>query len=220
MARDYRWPEVHGNLLVLGFSLLLARKHERIQILQIGAFDGHACDPLEEILRDERVTAVLVEPQESPYKSLVKRYAGDPRIRIINAAIGESDGKEMLYVPSSEASPKASLIAQHHNRFGLKRGEVREVTVASLSVASLVKQCHVEHIDILQLDTEGMDYQIMRWFFSAGIEPGIVNFESLHLGKDDRLASRDLLREKGYWWVETDQDTFAVKESLVRVDKH
>jgi FkbM family methyltransferase len=220
MARDYRWPEVHGNLLFFGFSLLNAKKSGMIQVLQIGAFDGHVCDPLEEILQNERVAAVLVEPQTSPYESLVKRYAGNPRIRIVNAAVGESDGKVTLYVPSSEASPKASLIARHHNRFGLKSGEVREVTVPSLSVASLVKQCQVERVDILQLDTEGMDYRILNWFFEDGVEPIIINFESLHLGKADRQTSRDLLRKKGYWWIDTDQDTFAVKESLVRMDNH
>jgi FkbM family methyltransferase len=219
MARDYRWPEVRGNLLLFGFSLLNANKSGMIQVLQIGAFDGHICDPLEEILRNKRVAAVLVEPQASPYESLVKRYAGDSRIRIVNAAIGESDGKVTLYVPSSEASPKASLIAQHHDRFGLSAREVREVTVSSLCVASLVKQCHAEHFDILQLDTEGMDYQIIRWFFAAAIEPAIINFESLHLGRNDRLASRELLRSKGYWWIDTDQDTFAIKESLVRADE-
>src|SRR5208282_5777520 len=112
MARDYRWPEFHGNLLLLGFSLLSARKSGIMRVLQIGAFDGHACDPLEEILRNERVAAVLVEPQTAPCESLARRYAGNPRIRMINAAVGEFDGKATLYVPSSEASPMASLMAQ------------------------------------------------------------------------------------------------------------
>lgn len=92
--------------------------------------------------------------------------------------------------------------------------------MASLSVAALVKQCQAEHIDILQLDTEGMDYKIIGWFFQAGVEPAIINFESLHLDRSEREAARNLLREKGYWWIDTDQDTFAVKESLVRMARY
>jgi FkbM family methyltransferase len=219
MARDYRWPEVHGNLLLLGFSLLNERKSGTVKVVQIGAFDGHACDPLEEILGNKEVAAVLFEPQTSPYESLVTRYAGHPNVRIINAAVGESDGKVTLHIPASEASPKASLIAQHHSRFGLKGDKVREVIVSSISVSSLVKQFQVEKLDILQVDTEGMDYRILKWFFAVGVEPAIINFESLHLDKNDRQASRNLLREKGYWWIDTSQDTFAIKESLVRRER-
>lgn len=219
MARDYQWPEVHGNLLALGFSLLSAKKSGLIQVLQIGAFDGHVSDPLEGILSKENVSAVLVEPQTTPYELLLEHYLSNPKIRIINAAVGESDGEVILYVPSSEASPKASLIAQHHKRFGVKDQEIREVTVQSLSVISLIKECQAEQIDILQLDTEGMDYQIINWFFEAGIEPCIINFESLHLNKIDRQGSRRLLREKGYWWIDTNQDTFAIKESLIQIGK-
>ena len=216
MARDYRWPEVHGNLLQLGFSLLRAKGGEMIQTMQIGAFDGQICDPLNDILGNSSVTAVLVEPQKAPYESMVNRYSANPRIRIINAAIAESDGEVTLYVPSAEASAMASLIPNHHKRFG--KNELREVRVPSLTAASLVKKCGIKKIDILQLDTEGMDFQILKWFFMAGVEPDVLNFESMHLGKSDRLAARDLLREKGYWWIDTEQDTFAFKESLVRLD--
>ena len=40
LSRDYRWPEVHGDLLLLGFALLRAYHRGLIQIVQIGAFDG------------------------------------------------------------------------------------------------------------------------------------------------------------------------------------
>ena len=79
--------------------------------MQIGAFDGQVADPLADILRLENVSAVLVEPQTIPYKALVAHYEGNPGISLVNAAIAESDGEVILYVPSSRESPKASLIA-------------------------------------------------------------------------------------------------------------
>ena len=219
LAREYRWPEIHGNLLVLGFGLLRARQKGTIHVLQIGAFDGHACDPLLEILQDENVSAILVEPQKIPYEHLVARYATNPRVCLINAAVAERDGVIKLYVPGSSPSPNASLIAQHHRRFGSDAKEVHEVQVSSVSVGSLVKRFRGERLHLLQVDTEGMDYQIVKWFFDASIEPDVLNFESLHLSKSERLASRQLLKAKGYWWIESDQDTFALKESLVRSNK-
>src|SRR5206468_12205571 len=117
ITREYRWPEIHGNLLLLGFSLLRSGHHGLIQIVQIGAFDGQVADPLADILRLENVYAVLVEPQTIPYKALVVHYEGNPRISLVNAAVAESDGEVILYVPSSRESPKASLIAWRHRRF-------------------------------------------------------------------------------------------------------
>jgi FkbM family methyltransferase len=157
-----------------------------------------------------------MEPQKIPYERLVERYATNPRVSLINAAVGEHDGVVKLYVPGSVASPKASLIAQHHRRFGSDAKDVRELEVASVSVGSLVKMFHGERLDLLQVDTEGMDYQILRWFFEAGVEPDVLNFESLHLSRAERLASRQLLNASGYWWIESDQDTLALKESLVK----
>jgi FkbM family methyltransferase len=219
LARDYRWPEVHGNLLVLGFALLRVRRKGAIRVLQIGAFDGHACDPLLEILQDENVSAILVEPQKIPYERLVARYATNPRVSLINAAVAAHDGVIKLYVPGSAPSPKASLIAQHHRRFGSDAKDVRELEVPSVSVGSLLKMFHGERLHLLQVDTEGMDYQILKWFFDAGVEPDVLNFESLHLSKAERLASRQLLNTRGYWWIESDQDTFALKESLAKIQQ-
>jgi hypothetical protein len=46
MTREYRWPAIHGNLLLPRFSLVRSRHHELIQILEIAAFDGQVADPL------------------------------------------------------------------------------------------------------------------------------------------------------------------------------
>lgn len=220
LARDYRWPEIHGNLLALGFALLRVKQKGTIRVLQIGAFDGHACDPLVEILQDENISAILMEPQRIPYERLVERYGNNPRVSLINAAVAEHDGVVKLYVPGSVASPKASLIAQHHRRFGSDAKDVRELEVPSVSVGSLVKMFHGERLHLLQVDIEGMDYQILKWFFDAGVEPDVLNFESLHLSRAERLASRQLLNARGYWWIESDQDTFALKESLVKIQQN
>ena len=161
-----------------------------------------------------------MEPQKVPYERLVARYATNPRVSLINAAVAENDGVIELYVPDSDASPKASLNAQHYRRFGSDAKDVRKIEVPSVSVSSLVNRFHGERLHLLQVDTEGMDYQILKWFIEAGVEPDVLNFESLHLSESERLASRQMLDARGYWWIESDQDTFALKESLVRIQQN
>jgi hypothetical protein len=66
------------------------------------------------------------------------------------------------------------------------------------------------------VDTEGMDHDILNWFFDADVEPAVINFEHLHLDRREPSASRELLWTNGYWWIETSQDTFAMKEFLAQ----
>ena len=148
--------------------------------------------------------------------SLEVQYEANPRISLVNAAVAESDGEVILYVPSPRESPKASLIAGHHRRFSIMAKEVHQVAVPSMSVASLLEAYQIEHVHILQIDTEGMDYDLLNWFFDADVPPAMINFENLHLGRRERLASRELVRTNGYWWIEPSQDTFAIKEFLAR----
>ena len=71
-------------------------------------------------------------------------------------------------------------------------------------------------IHILQIDAEGMDYDALNWFFVADVQPAMINFENLHLGRPERSASRELLQTNGYWWIETSQNTFVIEEFLAR----
>lgn len=118
LTREYRWPQIHGNLLLPRFSLLRSRHHGLIQIVQIGVFDG-----------------------------------------------------------------------QRHV---------------------------IGRVHILQIDTEGMDYDVLNWFFDADVQPAMINFENLHLDRREQSASREWLRTNDYWWIETSQDTVAMKEFLAQ----
>jgi len=100
--------------------------------------------------------------------SLEVQYEANPRISLVNAAVAESDGEVILYVPSPRESPKASLIAGHRRRFSIMAKEVHQVAVPSMSVASL-EAYQIEHVHILQIDTEGMDYDLLNWFFDADV---------------------------------------------------
>jgi hypothetical protein len=52
-----------------------------------------------------------------------------------------------------------------------------------------------------------MECDVLNWFFDADVQPAMINFENLHLGRRERSASRELLG-----WIETPQNTFAIKE--------
>jgi len=41
---------------------------------------------------------------------------------------------------------------------------------------------HIEHVHILQIDTEGMDYDVLNWFFDADVQPSIDQFRESSFG--------------------------------------
>jgi len=180
--------------------------------VQIGTFDEQVADPFADILRLENVSAVLVKPQTIPYKALVVHCEGNPRISLVNAAVAESD----CLRPIISRIAQTTLIAWHHRRFRVMAEEVHRVVVHSMSVASLLEAYQIKHVHILQIDTEGMDYDVLNWFFDANVQPAGINCEHLHLDRRERSGSRELLWTNGHWWIETSQDTFAMKESLAQ----
>lgn len=216
MAADYRWPEVNGNLVEIGMALLRQQGRDPIHLIQVGAFDGLAYDPLFESLQFPNVRAVLVEPQSGPFEELQRCYGSNPRITLLNAAVAPCDGRISLWVPGSVASPKASININHCDRFGIPKSQIREVLVQSISVPTLLQKAGYGRVDLLQIDTEGMDFEILKMFFDANVMPQVINFESLHLTRSARLESRRLLKDAGYYYIDTAQDTLALHEDLVK----
>ena len=96
------------------------------------------------------------------------------------------------------------------------RWPTTEGNLVAISVETLLQKIGEQTIHLLQIDTEGMDLEILKLFFKADVVPPVINFESLHLSRQDRMESRRLLKDFGYYWIETEQDTFAILESLVK----
>ena len=56
----------------------------------------------------------------------------------------------------------------------------------------------ITRVDLLQIDTEGYDYEVLKTFpFDLGL-PVVVCFEHCHLSEGDRAAALSLLVSHGY----------------------
>ena len=66
-------------------------------VVQIGANDGTAGDPLAGAFSKTRWSGLLVEPVPHLYEALVTRYHDRPGVRVERAAVSSSDGEAPLY---------------------------------------------------------------------------------------------------------------------------
>lgn len=210
VVKTHEYPSSTLNFLDLGYEII-SRLDLEGWIVQIGAFDGSLVDPLERIINRTVNKVLLVEPQSQPFDTLSSRYGKLDNFHLENSVIG-MDGTVNLHVPDlSAADPRASVLPSHHKRFGIKSNRVRSIVKTSLSVSSLLKKHEISSVSVLQIDTEGFDYEIIKQFFAEEIFPLVINCETNHLNSTDRRKLRQDLSRYEYLTAEGEQDTFAIR---------
>jgi FkbM family methyltransferase len=192
--------------------------------VQVGANDGVSGDPAYDFIKQGKMRAILVEPIEQSFKKLVRVYESVPNVTPVRAAIGKEDGEVILYrvkeggklAALDGASQIASFDKRHLLRLGIAEEEIEEAKAPCLTLRSLLYKNQLEHIDILQIDTEGFDAEIVKMALDLPIPPECINFENLHL---DATALDDVferLRDAGYLWTHDKWNTLALHERITK----
>ncbi len=83
--------------------------------------------------------------------------------------------------------------------------------VPCLTVSSLLRRHQITHLNLLQLDTEGYDWEILQTIDLAALQPDMIGFEREHLSPSDRAACEETLRAAGYELHLRDRDGLAVR---------
>ncbi len=209
---------------------------ESAVIVQIGAYVGDTPnDPLVKCLRTNLTRfpgsrALLVEPVREYFEQLKRNYADLPGAAFENVAIGYVDGEITFFrigvdpaehgQPewltqcgstrpdrmddlwdncASEGDPEIKAFWHAHS--------VAE-TVPCLRLETLLERHGIAHVDLLQIDTEGSDYDILRTLDFSRIRPAYINYEN-ELLNDEEPACRAMLIAAGYELHDWETDTLA-----------
>ena len=192
-------------------------------VLQIGANDGHSDDPIASIVRSRGLRALMVEPMPAMFDLLTAYYRDWPSVACENCAIGHEDGSATLYYvrPDPSLPEYVRRVASFSRNVILKQRRVvpnidsyiETLRVPTLSLETLVAKHKIDHIDLLQVDTEGFDYEILKMLWATSLRPPIINFESAHLSRSDKLACAEMLKRDGYRYLNVGRfDTLAVRQ--------
>ncbi len=193
------------------------RENGQFSFIEIGANDGKHVDPMYRYVRNSGWKGLLVEPHPSIFKKLRENYRGIPGMVLENSAITERDGSVKLFAFESDdlhAGMLASLNKGYvkFNGDGVK-GKVKEFEVPSLSVSSLLLKHGIEEFDLLQIDTEGHDYNILIQFLDRGILPRIIHFENNFFTWSEKNEVARRLTNLGYNYLHLGIDTLAYRQS-------
>lgn len=212
---ERRWPFIpraEGKDLNLGFDDLLEFQYARSRdfaALVIGAFDGVTNDPTTAFIRKIECRAIFVEPQPGPYGRLRDYLSGVKNIEILNVAIDEVSGfREIYCVPpgiddlpawaEQLASFSREHLLKHESRAPGLSKHIQTMKVPTLSFADLVEKFSLRSLDVLQIDTEGMDAILLKWFPFERIKPGVLHYEVAHMSAEQQAGVRMHLSSCGY----------------------
>lgn len=189
-------------------------------VVQIGANDGVADDPLADVFSKTRWSGLLVEPVPYLYEALVARYRGRPGVRVERAAVSSTNGEAPLYrlrrVPgqpewfSGLATLDREVLLKHRPSIPEIDSLLLEESVPTVRLDTLLERHGISRIDLLVLDTEGHDFEILRALDFTRFRPVLLMFEHQHLSANDKAAAFALLETHGYSFKEIPgRDTIA-----------
>ncbi len=234
-AANIEEPDVLGEAIA---GLLESRPNPFF--VQIGGFDGVSFDPLRPHIVDQSLRGLIVEPIPQYFAELKALYANSPNITTVNCAITEANGERTIWrfnplaverglLPPHFAGISSFLMEDLLKETGvLGRSSPNKETTAALrtllqpvavqcrTMDSLLRDQGIDKVDILQVDTEGYDYIILKHFDFARYRPAIVHYEHQHLNPADREAAEALLRSRGYGLHRGRYDTLAVLDAAKR----
>lgn len=195
--------------------------------VQIGANDGKQRDPLRAQILACDWSGVLIEPVPFVFERLRRNYAGVDRVRLLNLAVADHDGHVALHHLAESDDPslprwydalgslRRDVVARHRQFIPDIEDRIVTTEVPCLTPSSLVEQHEIGPVDVVQIDTEGYDYEILRRLPMDRLEPALVIYEHHHLSSADRAAARRLLQDSGYELLEESLDTMALSVERV-----
>lgn len=205
--------------------LLRTRGHE-LTFIEAGANDGALGDPLRNYILKYSWRGVLIEPQPDVFEKLKVAYleAGN-RLAFENVAISNNPAPLELYrlpagrfrkddFPSTVASADQKVTAR---QLGVRPRDLEKIVVPTNRLDDIVKKYNLHDLDILQIDTEGLDWEVLQTINLTETRPRMIRFEHGHLSPKVIIRATNYLNNHGYDvnYGGNESDTVALRSDFI-----
>ena len=184
--------------------------HAEFSFLQIGAFDGINNDPLHNLIDTFNLSGILVEPQPKAFEALKSTYRNHRNLTFVQAAVSNRDEVRPFYTSRHHPTQVASFDREHLIKRNVPPHDIQELPMPCLTISSLLATHAAKSPDLIQIDTEGYDFEIIKTIDFLTVRPFVLRYEHEHLSKDDYSASLEMLAEQGYQFFVEKKDVTAI----------
>jgi len=204
--------------------------------IQIGSNDGIIFDNLREFVIKDEWHGIMIEPVRETFDELVLNHKKSKNLKFLNVAISDkNENKIISYIPKKAIEENNLNISLkgcstfHNNRQGdesipmrvfenkqfLKQEEVKCITIETL-----IKEQRIDReIDLLQIDTEGHEYKIIKSINFDNLLPRVIIFETNRRKKmfsNEQIDEMfNILIKNNYSIIECGQDSIAMHSSFL-----
>ena len=223
MGYEVHWDVERHALDVLDMAVRSYLAHRDVWFVQAGANDGVMRDPMRRFVDRYGWRGILIEPVPWLFERLKQNYPGREGLIFENVAIGNGGDLTLFTLEDAPDLPdwargltsfdRKVLLRAHraHPRF---ESLIREIKVPCFTLDALLQKHGLPRVDLLQVDTEGYDFEVMKTLDFARWRPKVVHFEHVHLrhvgGVKKWRECYRWLEERGYALQTTGDDTVGV----------
>lgn len=177
----------------------------KLNFLQIGAMDGVKHDDLYSYVLNNNWSGVLVEPLPDMFHKLLENYKDCPQLKFECAAIANENGPVIMSrIPPELVRDKivpewaegCSTMITNGYIADLLPHMVTEI-VQGITIKSLYEK-HGSQFDLIQIDTEGYDYDIFLQIMQTGFTSSLYKIEIAHITYTKTVWMRWVLENQGY----------------------
>jgi FkbM family methyltransferase len=174
----------------------------------------------------QRARGILFEPVHAYHARCAQRFAGNPRIRVVHAALGDEDRTATIYKaahnPGANSLMEDIMFDRRPNSMVSEHTRIESEEVTLHHASRWLEREGIAHLDFIKSDTEGYDFAVLRglvpWLERTGCRPVILVEllqESYHPRSAEQRAALAELVRLGYSEVDLAQLGGTVGDALL-----
>jgi FkbM family methyltransferase len=143
--------------------------------------------------------AILVEPAPAVFKKLLANSAGSENVTCLQIACCDKPGEADLYFGADGEEGFKSTLCRTDNEWFRRERSSKSVSVKTDTITNILKRCQAPNRPgILMVDSEGMDYEVLRGLDFGQFRPTVIVTEEYEWEPEKHAEKYALLIRANY----------------------